>query len=134
MRLRRWDREIRSAMKGRPNFTMRFSSSQTAASLWDYGEDDLAERALRMSETDLVHVQRIAAVFESPTYPLPIEGQRITHNHVTAMAALAYFEGRLRPLARTRRRPGKDRPQRYAPTPVRPVIAAAPGPEPGRPA
>lgn len=94
---------------------MHFSISQTAASLWDYGEDVLAERALTMSDDDLRAVQRIAATYEDRTYPLPIEGQRITHNHVTAIAAVAYLEGRLRPMARTRRRPERDRPDRFAP-------------------
>lgn len=107
-------------MKGRERFQVHFSISQTAASLWDYGEDALAERALRMSEDDLRAVQRIAAVYDDPTYPLPIEGQRITHNHVNAIAALAYLEGRLRPMARTRRRAEKDRPERFATHPLEP--------------
>lgn len=73
-------------------FNVLFSITQTAASLWDYGEDALAERALEMPEADLRAVQRIAATYEDPTYPLPIEGQRITHNHVNAIAAVAYLE------------------------------------------
>ncbi len=115
MKFSRWDRDVRRAMKGPERFRMHFSVSQTAASLWDYGEDELADRALELSEDDLRAVQRIAATYEDPTYPLPIEGQRITHNHVTAIAAVAYLEGRLRPLARTRRRPEKQRPERFTP-------------------
>lgn len=107
-------------MKDRERFVVHLSIGQTAASLWDYGEDALAERALTMSEADLRAVQRIAAVYEDPTYPLPIERQRITHNHVNAIAAVAYLEGRLRPMARTRRRPEKDRPERFAPHPLEP--------------
>ena len=115
MKFSRWDRDVRDAMKGRERFKVHFSITQTAASLWDYGEDALAERALEMSEADLRAVQRIAATYEDPTYPLPIEGQRVTHNHVNAIAAVAYLEGRLRPMARSRRRAEKDRPERFAP-------------------
>lgn len=105
-------------MRGLPQFKVHFSKSQTAASLWDYAEDDLAERALRMSDADLERIQGIAAHYENPSYPLPIDGQRISHNHVSALAAITYFEGRLRPLARNRRRPEKGRPERFTPLPL----------------
>ena len=88
-----------------------------AASLWDYGEDDLAGRSAAMSDAELASIQRIAASYEDPDYPLPIEGQRITHNHVTALAAITFFEGALRPLARNRRRPQKYRPAAFHPEP-----------------
>jgi hypothetical protein len=100
----------RRAMRGRPNVFVHFSRGQVAAALWDYGEDDLVDRALQMSDRQLAHVQRIAATYEDASYPLPIEGQRITHNHVNALAAVTYFDGRLRPLAQNRRRPAKNRP------------------------
>jgi hypothetical protein len=86
-----------------------------AACLWDCGEDALAERALAMSADEHVAIQRIQAVYENPAYPLPVAGQRITHRHATALAAIAYFEGRLRPLARARRRPESLRPARFDP-------------------
>jgi hypothetical protein len=38
--------EIRRLMKGRPNFHVYFSKSPLAASMWDFGEDELADRAL----------------------------------------------------------------------------------------
>jgi len=98
-------------MKGRANVNVHFSRSQTAASLWDYAEDELVERALAMSDDELRAIQRIASVYEDDNYSLPMSGQRITHHHVIAFAAVAYFEGRLRPLARTRRRNEKDRPE-----------------------
>lgn len=109
--------ELARLLKGRPNFQVHFSESQVAASLWDYGEDTLAERALVMSPSELVDIRAIAASYEDPNYPLPLTGQRITHNHVTAFAAITYFEGRVRPLARTRRRPEKDRPRHLRPSP-----------------
>ena len=112
--------ELRRLMKGRPNFRVHFSRSAVAASLWDYGEDDLADVALAMSDADVLKVQAIAAHYESPDYPLPITGQRITHNHVSALAAITYFEKDIRPLAQTRRRPVSNRPPRFTPLPPDP--------------
>jgi len=40
---------------------------------------------------------------------------------VCALAAIAFFEGRLRPLTRNRRRPKKTRPERF--TPIGPEAA-----------
>src|ERR1041384_7651207 len=96
--LKRWTAAIerRRLMRGRPNFQVHFSRTALAASLWDYGEDDLADRALHMTDAELLHVQAIAAHYEDPDYPLPMSGQRITHNHVSAFAAITYFEGRAR--------------------------------------
>jgi len=108
-------------MKGRPNFQVRSSPSLVAACLWDCGEDALADRALAMTADDLAAIQRIEAVYEDPSYALPVEGQRITHRHVSALAAVAYFEGSLRPLARARRRPEKLRPARFSPQPPDPA-------------
>ncbi len=102
-------------MKGRPRFRVDVSPRIIAASLWDCGEDVLAERALAMTPEEHAAIQRIQAVYEDPTYPLPVLGQRITHRHVSALAAIAYFEGKLRPLAQTRRRPDKLRPARFNP-------------------
>jgi hypothetical protein len=68
-----------------------------------------------MSSDEHAAIQRIQAVYENPTYRLPVRGQRITHRHVSALAAVAYFEGALRPLARARRRPEKLRPARFDP-------------------
>lgn len=107
-------------MKGRPHVRVHFSRSAVAASLWDYGEDALADRALAMSDADLRRVQAIAAHFEDPGYPLPVLGQRITHNHVTALAAITYFEKDLRSLTRNRRRPARSRPARFTPLPPEP--------------
>jgi hypothetical protein len=112
--------ELRRLMKGRANFQMHFSRSAVAASLWDYGEDALADRALAMNDAELRSVQAIAANYEDPEYPLPVAGQRITHNHVTALAAITYFEEDIRPLTRTRRRPERARPPRFHPLPPDP--------------
>lgn len=117
--VRRWRSraELRKLLRGRRDFQVHFSKNLVAASLWDYGEDDLASRALAMSDADLASIQAIASWYEDPDYPLPIEGQRITHNHVTALAAITFHEGAVRPLARTRRRPEKKRPAAFSPEP-----------------
>ncbi|MCB0909153.1 MAG: hypothetical protein KDB63_18770 [Nocardioidaceae bacterium] len=109
--------ELARLLRGRPNFRVHTSKSQVAAALWDYGEDDLAERAMAMSDDELARIENISAWFEDPSYPLPMTGQRITHNHVNAFAAITLFEGRLRPLNRTRRRPERGRPDRFNPLP-----------------
>lgn len=108
-------------MRGRPDFTVRFSGNAVAASLWDYGEDDLADRTLQMTDADLGYIQAIAANYEDPAYALPMTGQRITHNHVIAFAAITYFEGKVRPLNQTRRRPQKQQPDRFTPQPPHPI-------------
>jgi len=104
-------------MKGRANFRVHVSVTMIAACLWDCGEDEMADLALTMSTDEHSAIQRIAAVYAHPDYPLPVVGQRITHRHVNALAAIAYFEGRLRPLARNRSRPQNDRPVRFSPDP-----------------
>lgn len=107
-------RELRRLLQGRPNVYMAFSPQQLAASLWDYAEDELAERALTVSQAELQGIQNIAVHYELPDYPLPMTEQIITHNHVMAFAAVTFFEGEVRALQRTRRRPQKDRPARFS--------------------
>jgi hypothetical protein len=109
--------ELARLLQGRPNLRVHVSKSLVAAALWDYGEDDLAARAIDMSAEDLSNIESISAWYEDPNYPLPLNGQRITHNHVNAFAAITLFEGAVRPLSRSRRRPQKDRPAAYLPLP-----------------
>lgn len=114
-------RELRRLMKPRSNFRVHFSRSAVAAALWAYGEDEHAEKALAMTDEDLLHVQAIASHYEDPSHPLPVDAKRITHNHVMALAEITYAEGRIRPLARRRRRPESQRPERFTPLPPDPV-------------
>jgi hypothetical protein len=109
--------ELKKLLRGRPNFRVHTSKSLVAAALWDYGEDALAERAIAMTDEDLAKIEAISAWYEDPSYPLPLSGQRITHNHVSAFAAITLFEGRVRPLTQSRRRPQRDRPTAYNPEP-----------------
>lgn len=86
-----------------------FDRELAAQCLWDYGEDQLAETARSLDDEAFELVQRVATVFHDPAYPLPSAGQRITNGHIIAFAVVTLVEG-LRPLARTRRRPSRDRP------------------------
>lgn len=97
-------------LQGRPQFTVHTPKHLIASALWDYGEDELADRAMTMTEDERLSICNIEAWYESSDYPLPMAGQRITHNHVAAFAAITFYEGEVRPLAQTRRRPVKDRP------------------------
>jgi hypothetical protein len=97
-------------LKPRPGFSVHTPQRLIASALWDYGEDALARRALDTSEQERAQIETISAWYEKSDYPLPMTGQRITHNHVAAFAAITSFEGTVRPLTRTRRRPAKDRP------------------------
>lgn len=104
---------LRELLKPRPQFAVRMPTRVIASALWDYGEDALAQRALSMTEEERSQVERISAWYQTPDYPLPLTGQRITHNHVAAFAAITLFEGTVRPLARTRRRPSRGRPAEF---------------------
>lgn len=117
-RWRRRQTERDQLLEAHPNLVVTFSATQAARSLWEFGEDVLAERALAMTDADLEGIPRIAAHFENPNYPLPMTGQNISHGHVHAFAAIMYFEGTLRPLARTRRRPKNKCPERFIPVAV----------------
>jgi hypothetical protein len=109
--------EPKDLLRGKSNFEVHTSKSIVAAALWSYGEDDLAVRARHMSDEELDAIEKISAWYEDPEFPLPVTGQRITHNHVGALAAIRLFEGQLRPLARSRRRPQKGLPPEYEPRP-----------------
>ena len=98
-----------------------FSLGGAASDLWAFGEDDLAEAALAMSDDQLIAAWRIAATYYDETWPLPVTGRRITLGHVVAFATMAVLEGDVRPLARQRRRPKSSTPERIkiaADTPI----------------
>ena len=118
-------RELKKLMRPVPRFSVSFSREVLATALWAFGEDELADRALSMSDTDHGHIQVIAAHFENPRYALPVGAKNITHNHVNALAAITYFEGRTRELARLRRRPEKLLPARFDATRPKPTADPA---------
>lgn len=98
-----------------------FSADQAAASLWDYGEDELVDRARALTDSELDEIWSIAGRYLDPQCVLPVHNQRVVLGHVTALAVITYLEGELRPLARERRRPQKERPEHLRdPQPVPP--------------
>lgn len=100
-----------------------FSAEQAAASLWDYGEDQLVDRALSLSDAELRELWSIAGQYWDPGYPLPVVTQRVVLGHVTALATITFLEGDLRPLARERRRRQSDKPESLRdPKPVPPGV------------
>ncbi|GEK21424.1 hypothetical protein [Cellulomonas xylanilytica] len=107
------ERVLQRLLQPRPQFSVSFSRSVLASALWDLGEDDLADLALMIDDATLLSIQTISSWYEDRSFPLPVEGRQVTHNHVMALAAVTYLEGEVRPLARTRRRPAKDRPARF---------------------
>ncbi len=108
--------ELKKLLRGTPNVKVYTSKSVVAAALWDYGEDELADRAIAMTDAELLSVENMSAWFEDPSYPLPMTGQRITHDRVNAFAA-SPVRGKCAAAPRTRRRAQRGRPTRYEPRP-----------------
>jgi len=72
-----------------------------AEQLWAFGEDDLYEAALTLSDSQMLDVfRRAARIFSS--------GDARTGAVALGMAAVALLEGAQRPLNRRRRRPKRD--------------------------
>ena len=72
-----------------------------AEQLWAFGEDDLYEAALTLSDSQMLDVfRRAACIFSS--------GDARTGAVALGMAAVALLEGAQRPLNRRRRRPKRD--------------------------
>lgn len=92
-------------------FWVVFSAGSGAGDLWAFGEDELAQQALSISDGEMPNLWHTAALYYDATYPLPVTGRRITLGHVIAFACMTHLEGRLRPLARQRRRPAKAMPK-----------------------
>jgi hypothetical protein len=86
-----------------PNFRISFRRDTLAEALWEYGEDALAEAALRLGEEDLRRVQRLAA-WHYENDPDPAKGPRLTNARIMALAMIEDAEGTARDTKRTRRR------------------------------
>jgi hypothetical protein len=71
--------------------------------LWEYGEDELAEAALRLSDDGLHQVHRLA-VWHHVNDQEPERGPRLTHGRLAARAAIEYLERTSRDAKRQRRR------------------------------
>ena len=74
-----------------------------AEALWQYGEEDLAEAALELSEDDLHQVQ-LLSVWHRVNDPKPETGPKLTNGRVMARAMIEWAEGTARDTKRVRRR------------------------------
>jgi len=91
--------------------TVVFSAEQAAAALWTYGEDDLAERALALTDGQMPTLWSIAGSHWTRDHGLPVSSKLVL-DKVTAFVAIEFIEGRVRPLAQERRRPRAKMPER----------------------
>jgi hypothetical protein len=66
--------KLKDLLQPRPQFAVHVSKSLIAQALWDYGEDELFEKALHMTEDEHAKVQRIAAWYEDPSFNCPSSG------------------------------------------------------------
>ena len=82
---------------------MEFRRDVLAEALWEYGEDELAEAALSLSDDDLRDVQRLA-VWHHVNDPEPERGPKLTNGRVMARAAIEFVERTGRDTKRQRRR------------------------------
>lgn len=96
------------------DFRIEFRRDVLAESLWQYGEDELAERALSFSEAELYEVQ-LLAVWHHVNDPEPERGPRLTNPRIQARAAIEFVEGRPRDTARRRRRTRPQEQSFYGP-------------------
>ena len=85
------------------NFSTEFSRELLAEVLWEYGEDELAEAALRLSDRQLRSVQRLDAWHHHHDRE-PKDGPRLTNGRIMARAMIDYACWWPRDTRRTRRR------------------------------
>jgi hypothetical protein len=85
------------------NFRIAFRRDVLAEALWEYGEDELAQEALRLSERDLHQVQ-ILAVWHHVNDVQPDVGPKLTNARIMARAMIEFAAGVARDTKRMRRR------------------------------
>jgi hypothetical protein len=83
------------------DFSMIFDRDVLAESLWEHGEDALAEAALSLDK--LGEVQRLASWHHAHD-PESASGPKLTNGRIMARAAIEFIEGVSRDTARQRRR------------------------------
>ena len=95
------------ARRAPENYRITFRRELLAEVLWEYGEDELAERALRLSEWQLTRVQRLT-VWHELHDPEPTTGPKLSGGRLMARAMIDYIEGSNRDTKRLRRRTRPD--------------------------
>ena len=96
------------------SFRVVFSTGAAAKDLWAFGEDQLAYATTEIPDEAMLQLWERAAVLYRESFPLPVEGRRITLGHVVAFTCMERIEGGIRPLARARRRPASHLPEDLA--------------------
>ena len=94
---------------GRPiprNVRVIYRRDVLAEALWEHGEEDLAEAALKLAEEDLHQVQ-LLTVWHHKNDPEPDQGPKLTNSRIMARAMIEYVEGAARDTKRARRRTRK---------------------------
>lgn len=97
------------------NSKVSFIRKHAALDLWEFGEDAYIERTLQLSDDELTYLgERTYNNFNKDFYEkaeksLPNSGYDI--GFVTALTLVEYFEGKVRPLKRSRRRSHGDLPK-----------------------
>lgn len=85
------------------NFRIWMRRETLAESLWEYGEDALAERLTKESDEGLDQIL-LVAVWHRINDPEPREGPKLTNGRIVARAAIEFYEGAARDTSRRRRR------------------------------
>jgi hypothetical protein len=83
-----------------------FTAKQAAKDLWEFGEDELIEKALHLSDKILMqlHSQVGKNLTKDMLSLLGKTSNDYDLGQMTALSLVIYFEGKPRPLARKRRR------------------------------
>jgi hypothetical protein len=85
------------------HFRITFERELLAEALWQYGEEELAEAAIRLSDDELHTVQRLA-VWHHVNDPDPEHGPKLTNARILARAMIEFVERTSRDTKRVRRR------------------------------
>jgi hypothetical protein len=98
-------RVLVSALAGRPGATIvTIDRWSLAEELWSFGEDGLYLAPLQMPDDEMVRLWVLAG-------KLYWRGEAWSAGEAAALAAVTIIEDQPRPLARTRRRPQRQRPR-----------------------
>lgn len=84
-------------------FSITFRRDTLAESLWEYGEEEIAEKVLDLSDPELHQIHRLA-VWHYKNDPEPTTGPKLKNGRINARAAIEFFERSTRDTARMRRR------------------------------
>ena len=85
------------------NFSITYRRDTLAESLWQYGEEEIAEKVLTLSDRELHQIHRLT-VWHHINDPEPTTGPKLQNGRINARAAIEFFEHSPRDTVRTRRR------------------------------